>query len=118
MGRPRKTGNKDLPTGLYRDPDTRMYFVRRKGKRASLETKDKKRALTLYAHIRSQWEEQEIDQHANKVVARINRITAPSGAETFSIYVKNWREQVLPTLPKKNGSPLADKTRNYYGSSA
>lgn len=116
MGRPRKSGNKDLPTGLYRDPDTGMFFIKRKGKRATLETKNKQMALTLYASIRSQWEEDDLNLQAEKIVARVKRVTAPGGAESFAIYAKNWRELVLPTLSKKDGSQLADKTRKYYAS--
>ena len=114
MGRPRKSGTKDLPAGLYCDPDTGMYYVKRKGKQASLKTKNKQQALALYAQVRPKWEEREFDQLAERIAVRINRITAPTSAETFSIYAKNWREQILPNVTKKNGAPLATKTRKDY----
>jgi len=115
MGRPRKKGNKDLPTGLYRDSATGVFYIKWKGKQLSLETKDKKEALELYAIVRAKWEEQDLEKQATRIAARLKRIIVVGRDKSFADYCAYWRKKVLPRATKKNGKPLAPKTRGDYG---
>ena len=116
MGRPRKKGNKDLPTGLYRDSATGVFYIKWKGKQASLGTSDKKTALEIFAHTRARWEQVNFQKQVERVATRLNRVSRAGNDEPiFTNYCRDWRENVLPsTLHRRTKKPLSEKTRADY----
>ena len=118
MGRPRSRGNKDLPSGLYRDPTTGIYYIKRKGKQVSLGTRDKKVALELYAQLRARWEDEDFQVLVERTASRLNRVpraTAAKDVPIFTNYCRNWREKVLPSLlHRRTKRSLGMSTRADY----
>jgi hypothetical protein len=116
MGRPRSRGNKDLPTGLYRDPASGMFYTKRKGIQQTLETKDKKTALALFAQARVRWDQEDFDVKVARVATRLHRVVrAGSDGPVFTDYCREWREKVLPSLlHRRTKRPLGMSTRADY----
>lgn len=105
--RPRKRGNKDLPTGLYKRPSG--YYVRHPitGRQASLRTKDRPKALELFSVVRARWDEEKLKQLATQVAARIQGIES-ARQELFTTYAAQWAAEDLPKLD------IGERTRYEY----
>jgi len=114
MGRPRKR-DKDLPPGLYCYPGRSCFIQLGTMRPVPLGTPDRKKALALYWEFRRVWDAQQADAQANELAERLEVAAKGGDRLTVAAYATHWREQRLPTLLKKNGRPLADKTRDDYG---
>jgi hypothetical protein len=114
MGRPR-TKNKDLPPGLYVYPARDAYVKLGKGKPVRLEgVRTREEALALYWELKRIWDAEQSPKRTERIVASLT--IAAKGGDTITIaaYAKSWRETRLPTMLKRDGNPLADKTRRDY----
>lgn len=114
MGRPRKPGNKDLPSGLHRDFAGRFYVVHPLSlRKASLGTKDKPMALAIFRRVQTEWESEVTDIRAERRAKRIKNVKF-SSIPIFTDYCDTFRSKKLPALAKKKGKPLSEKTRGDY----
>jgi hypothetical protein len=115
MSRPRKPGNKDLPSGLHRDHAGRFYVVHPVSlRKAFLGTKDKHAALTFFRHVQTDWGSEAAEAKAEKIASRVKNVKLSTNP-TLTDYCASFRKEKLPTLTKKNGKPLSKKTRDDYG---
>lgn len=114
MGRPRKPGNKDLPCGLHRDHAGRFYVVHPLSlRKAFLGTKDKQIALTIFRRVQTEWALEVTEIKAERCATRIKNVRF-SSIPVFTDYCDTFRSKKLPTLAKKKGKPLSEKTRGDY----
>lgn len=115
MGRPRTSGRKDLPPGLYEDRDG-YYYVKHPitGNSAYLNTKDREQAKALYWTQRATWDAELLEKQAQKIARRLIAINKPGGARTFAQYATYYRTEKLPKAVTRSGKPLSDATREDY----
>lgn len=115
MGRPRTSGRKDLPPGLYEDKDG-YYYIQHPitGERAYLKTKDRETAKSLYWPAAAKWDTEVIEKQAQKIARRLLAISKPGGARTFAQYATYYRTEKLPKAVTRSGALLEDATREDY----
>ena len=112
MGRPRHH-NKDLPPGLYCYSGRSCYIQLGDMKPVPLRTQDRSEALAIYWEFRRQWDTERTNRQADIIADRLQ--IAVQGVVTVMDYATTWRIHRLPVLLKKNGKPIAAKTRSDYG---
>jgi len=113
MGRPRER-DKDLPPGLYCYPGRNCYIQLGGMKPVTLPTKDRKEATDLYWGFRRLWDAERNAKRAEDVADSLELAAKGGDVTTIEAYTRLWREKHLPTLLKKNGKPLSEKTRADY----
>lgn len=106
MGRPRKPGNKDLPDGLYPPDEYGCWRMRHPltGRKKSLKTKEKDEAITLYWELKRRYE----PQVRQKILEQLEE------SQSFTVYLKTYRESHLPKAKNKHGRPLGKETIKTY----
>jgi len=107
MGRPRKSGNRDLPDGLYPPAGKGCWRMHHPitGRMKSLKTKDAAEARELYWAIRK--------HYAPKIEAKAQAFfSGPLLSELADDYRLN---QLPKVVTKKRGKPLDEHTRHTYG---
>jgi hypothetical protein len=113
MARPRKSG-KDLPPGLYCYPGRNCYIRMGGMKPVDLGTTDRETAKDIYWEFRKKWEIKKKVEKTDKVSSRLEAAITGTDRITVATYAKTWRTERLPTLTKKTGRPLGEKTRTDY----
>lgn len=114
MGRPRQK-NKDLPPGLYCYKGRSCYIKMHEEMEAvTLGTSDRAQALAIYWEFRPLYDAEQQNAAAAALVDRLQTAAKGNDRLTVAAYARAWREQHLPTLLKRDGRPLADKTREDY----
>jgi hypothetical protein len=113
MGRPRKN-NRELPPGLYCYPGRNCYIRLGEAKPVDLGTTVKDEALVIYWEHRRLWDAKRMDTRTAIIVSKLQAAINGTDRLTVSGYSQSWRTTILPTLTKKNGKPLGNKTRADY----
>lgn len=113
MGRPRQH-NKDLPPGLYCYPGRSCYIQLGDMKPVALGTRDRDEATAVYWEFRRQWDSERAQKRAGVIADRLQTAVQGGDRVTVAGYAAIWRAQRLSALLKKNGKPIASKTRADY----
>lgn len=113
MGRPRKD-KKDLPPWLYCYHGRNCYIRVGDALPVDLGTKDKAEALAIYWEFRKKWDAERTEKRASRTAIRLEMAVKGTDRLTIADYAADWRQTKLPTLLKRNGNPLSDKTRADY----
>lgn len=113
MARPRDT-QKDLPPGLYCYPGRNCYVQLGEMKPVNLNTQDRAEAIAMYWGFRQLYDAERSAKQAETIADQL-RVAAKGGdVTTVAEYARRWREKYLPTLLKRNGKPISEKTRADY----
>lgn len=84
-------------------------------KPVTLPTKDPKEATDLYWGFRKLWDEAHGAKRAEELANKLTLAAKGGDAVTVAGYARLWRETHLPSLLKRNGRPISEKTRGDYG---
>jgi hypothetical protein len=82
-------------------------------RKAFLGTKDKQIALTIFRRVQTEWALEVTEIKAERRATRIKNVRF-SSIPVFTDYCDTFRSKKLPTLAKKKGKPLSEKTRGDY----
>ncbi len=113
MGRPR-ISHKDLPPGLYCYPGRSCYIQVGEMKPVALNTQDRGEALAIYWEFKKLYDTENATKRADTVADKLNLAAKGADVTTVADYARIWRTIHLPTLLKRNGKPISEKTRNDY----
>lgn len=113
MSRPRTT-QRDLPPGLYCYPGRTCYIQVGEMKPVTLPTKNPKEATDLYWGFRKLLDEAHASKQADQLTDKLTLAAKGGDVMTVAAYAKQWRERHLPSLLKRNGKPISEKTRGDY----
>lgn len=113
MARPRDQ-QKDLPPGLYCYPGRSCYIQIGGMKPVNLGTQDRGEALAMYWGFRKLWDSERSAKRAEEIADSLRLAAKGSDVTTVADYARRWRGTHLPTLLKKNGKPISEKTRSDY----
>jgi len=84
-------------------------------KPVTLPTKDPNEATALYWGFRKLWDEAHAAKQADELADKLTLAAKGGDVMTVAAYAKQWRERHLPSLLKRNGKPISEKTRGDYG---
>lgn len=113
MARPRDS-HKDLPPGLYCYPGRSCYIQLGTMKPVSLNTQDRGEALAIYWAFRKLHDSERQEKQEQELADRLKVAAKGGDVVTVADYARQWRESHLPTLLKRNGKPISEKTRGDY----
>lgn len=113
MPRPRAPKNRDLPTGLYRDAKG-YYMVHPVTRVKTRVGSNKQIAFDVHAQVWPQWKNDAASVRAASMMQRIEVASTPERREMAAEFLERFRDDVLPSLTKRDGSPMSDTTRYDY----
>lgn len=113
MARPRTT-QKDLPPGLYCYPGRSCFIQVGSMKPVALNTQDPVEARAIYWEFKKLYDAQHATKQAETLADRLELAAKGGDVTTVAAYARTWRTTHLPTLLKRNGKPISEKTRGDY----
>jgi hypothetical protein len=83
-------------------------------KPVALNTQDRGEALAIYWEFKKLYDTENTTKRADTLADKLTLAAKGADVTTVADYAHIWRTTHLPTLLKRNGKPISEKTRNDY----